>query len=170
MLWFSYQEIISASHDSYTSTISSYVGFPHSASRPNLSNLLDTSLILQLVWFHTFSLIPQNHPDLKLEHYLFWWLPLFRVMIKSLLLVTHSHPLASWDYLAHTCPSGKGLLRRCCLAAPWSIYSLSDLDPCFGFISPVVWGPSCNSILTHLFGCYLHKSTLHVEWVRYAYA
>ena len=123
MLFF-HKEIIDASHCSYYSTISSYFDFPHSIFRPNFSKLLESSPFLQLVWFHTFSLILQNHPDLTLQNYLYSWCPLFRVMIKSLLLVTHSHPLASWDSLAHTCPSGKGLSMR-----SWSSSAMSHLFP-----------------------------------------
>lgn len=86
----------------------SCLDFPH-CFQPNPFLAVGTCSLPMRVWFHPFSLIPQNQPDLSQEHYLYRWYPLFGVMIKSPLLVAYSHPLASCDYLAHAHPSGHGL-------------------------------------------------------------
>lgn len=78
-------------------------------SSPVLSKLLEPAP------FPLESLVPSflpdssDQPDLSQVLYLYRWCPLFRVMIRFPLLVAHSHPLASCDYLAHARPLVLGL-------------------------------------------------------------
>lgn len=136
--------------------------------------------IINLVPYLIFSLIPQNHPDLKLEHYLFWWRPLCgRDKIppassplphSGLLRLFGSH-LSLRQRFAHEFLSSRPMTD---LFPPrlrllfWFFKSSglrTFLCPC-----PCHALHPCNSILTHPFGCHLHRSILHMVWVSYAYA
>lgn len=77
----------------------SYLGFP-TVSSPVLSMLLEPALF---PWESlVLSFLPDSSEPARPSqgHYSSRWCPLFTVMIRSPCLVAHSHPLASWDYVA----------------------------------------------------------------------